>query len=112
MYPPDDRPETVQSSVSTCRRGKPSAAASDPQKSPIIDAAHRPLAMQTSHDRQPLLLALLVATIIALVVSGWRPYDRATWLMEVAPAVIALPLLIATRDRYPLTTLLYVLIFL
>jgi putative membrane protein len=63
-------------------------------------------------SRTPLLVALLIATIIALVASGWRPYDRLTWLMEVAPVLIALPLLIGTRERYPLTTLLYVLIFL
>ena len=68
--------------------------------------------MPASHDRLPLLFALLAATIIALGVSGWRPYDRLTWVMEVAPVLIVVPLLIATRDRYPLTTLLYVLIFL
>ena len=68
--------------------------------------------MTASRQRQPLLLALLAATIAALVVSGWRPYDRLTWLMEVMPVLVALPLLFATRDRYPLTTLLYVLIFL
>jgi putative membrane protein len=68
--------------------------------------------MSPSRERLPLLLALLAATIIALVVSGWRPYDRLTWLMEVLPVLVALPLLIVTRDRYPLTTLLYVLIFL
>ena len=62
-------------------------------------------------SRTPLLVFLLIATIIALVASGWRPYDRLTWLMEVAPVLIALPLLISTRERYPLTTLLYVLIF-
>jgi putative membrane protein len=61
--------------------------------------------------RTPLLVTLLVGTIIALVVSGWRPFDRATWLLEVAPVLIALPLLAATRKRYPLTTLLYLLIF-
>ena len=51
-------------------------------------------------------------TLIAMVVSGLKPYDRATWLMEVAPVIIALPILIATRRNFPLTTLLYVLIFL
>ena len=64
----------------------------------------------TSDRRTPLLAALLIGTIIALVVSGWRPYDRITWFMEVAPVLIAIPLLLATRERYPLTTLLYVLI--
>ena len=68
--------------------------------------------MTASTDRTPLLIALLLATIIALVVSGWRPYSRLTWLMEVAPVLVALPVLLATRERYPLTTLLYVLIFL
>lgn len=48
--------------------------------------------------------------LVALLVSGLVPYDRATWLMEVAPAMIALPLIAATRQRYPLTTLLTVLI--
>jgi putative membrane protein len=68
--------------------------------------------MNSSDRRAPLLAALLCATIIALLVSAWRPYDRLTWVMEVAPVLVALPLLIATRRRYPLTTLLYVLIFL
>ena len=61
-------------------------------------------------DRLPALL--LVVTLIALAVSGLRPYDRVTWMMEVAPVIIALPVLIATRRNFPLTTLLYVLIFL
>lgn len=68
--------------------------------------------MNTLDRRTPLLVTLLTATIIALVVSGWRPYDRLTWLLELAPVLIALPLLVVTRERYPLTTLLYVLIFL
>ena len=52
--------------------------------------------------------ALLVA---ALVLSGWAPYDRLTWAMEVAPVVIVLPVLWATQRRFPLTTLLYLCIF-
>jgi putative membrane protein len=67
--------------------------------------------MPASADRSALLATLLAATIIALVASGWRPYDRLTWLLEVAPVLIALPLLFVTRKSYPLTTLLYVLIF-
>lgn len=65
-----------------------------------------------SADHSRLLLLLLVATLTALAISGWRPYDHTTWLLEVAPVLVALPILIATRHRYPLTTLLYVLIFL
>ena len=48
--------------------------------------------------------------LVALVLSGWQPYDRATWLMEVAPALIALPILWATNARFPLTRLALVLI--
>jgi putative membrane protein len=64
--------------------------------------------------RQPasaLPAALLVATAIALAASGWQPFDRLTWLMEVAPVLIAVPFLVATRDSFPLTRLLYLLIF-
>jgi putative membrane protein len=66
--------------------------------------------MMTSANRP--LLFMLIAIIIALAVSGWRPYDRITWLMEVAPVLIALPILIWTRDSYRLTMLVYLLIFL
>lgn len=61
-------------------------------------------------EAMPLQLALLLIVSSALIVSGIAPFDRLTWLMEVAPVLIALPLMIATRHRYPLTTLLYVLI--
>ncbi|MFC0708490.1 DUF2238 domain-containing protein [Azorhizophilus paspali] len=57
------------------------------------------------------LLAILGLTVLAaLLVSAIAPYDRATWLLEVAPVLIATPLLACTRERFPLTTLLYVLI--
>ena len=41
-----------------------------------------------------MLLALTLVWLAGLAVSGWQPFDRATWVMEVAPALIALPLLI------------------
>jgi len=53
-----------------------------------------------------------VAVLLLLLGSGWQPYDRATWLMEVAPVIIVVPLLWATRQRFPLTSLLYAGIFL
>ena len=56
----------------------------------------------------PATLGLLV--LAALVVSGIHPYDRATWLMEVAPIIIAAPVLIATYRRFPLTDMLYIII--
>lgn len=57
------------------------------------------------------LNATLAGLVVgALLASGIAPYERLTWLMEVAPVLIALPLLFATRRSYPLTTLLYLLI--
>jgi len=56
----------------------------------------------------PAALALLV--LAALAVSGRAPYDRGTWWLEVAPVLLALPLLAATWRRHPLTDLLYLLI--
>ena len=55
-------------------------------------------------------LAALAIVLVALVVSGIHPHDRATWWMEVAPVLIAAPILIATYERFPLTDLLYALI--
>lgn len=57
------------------------------------------------------LLAASVALAALLALSGWRPYDRATWLMQVAPVLVALPVLWATYRRFPLTPLLYACIF-
>jgi putative membrane protein len=54
--------------------------------------------------------AVIVVWALALAWSGWHPYDRLTWFMEVLPVLIAAPLLIATRSTFPLTRLAYVLI--
>lgn len=54
--------------------------------------------------------SLLAIVVVALIASGIAPTDRLTWLMEVAPVLIALPLMIITRRSYPLTLLLTVLI--
>lgn len=59
-----------------------------------------------------LLLGYTIVVLVALVLSGIHPYDRLTWFFEVVPVLIALPVLIATYRRFPLTTLLYSLIFL
>lgn len=60
------------------------------------------------NDRAP--LAALAFALAVLAWSAVGPHDRATWIMEVAPALIAIPVLVATRRRFPLTPLLYVLI--
>jgi len=51
-----------------------------------------------------------VVVLLALLVSGIAPYDRATWLLEVAPVLIAAPILLLSYRRFPLTQLLYLLI--
>jgi len=57
-------------------------------------------------------LALSAAVLVGLlVVSGLDPYDRTTWVLEVFPVVIALPVMALTYRRFPLTTLLYACIF-
>lgn len=55
-------------------------------------------------------LLLLGGVLAVLAWSVVKPLDRATWLMEAAPVLIALPLLLATHRRFALTTLLAVLI--
>ena len=45
-----------------------------------------------------------------LVWSGIEPRDYVTWALEVAPAVIGAVVLWFTRERFPLTPLVYVLV--
>ena len=45
-----------------------------------------------------------------LIWSGIGPHDYPTWLLEVAPAIIAAAILWFTRERFPLTRLTYILI--
>jgi putative membrane protein len=55
------------------------------------------------------LWAVLAIWAAALVWSGVGPKDRLTWLMEVAPVLIAAPVMLATRRAFPLTGMLLVL---
>lgn len=52
-----------------------------------------------------------LALALILLYTGVSAGDKLTWLMEVTPVIIIVPLLLATRSRYPLTPLLYLLIF-
>jgi putative membrane protein len=52
----------------------------------------------------------LAIVLLALIVSGVHPADRTTWWLEIFPILIALPILLATYRRFPLTDLLYTLI--
>ncbi len=57
------------------------------------------------------LAAMTVALLGLLALSGLQPYDRLTWALEVLPVALVLPVLWATRQRFPLTPLLYAFIF-
>ena len=59
-------------------------------------------------DRRLRWLTLLLGA--GLLVTGWHPFDHGTWLLEVFPVLIVLPLLWATRRRFPLTGLLCALV--
>jgi putative membrane protein len=56
-------------------------------------------------------LTLLAAGAVLLALSAVHPYDMATWWMEVFPIFLAVPILVLTRPRFPLTPLVYTLIF-
>jgi putative membrane protein len=56
------------------------------------------------------LLVLTGMWGLALILSGWSPFDRTTWWLEVAPVLVALPLLWLTAARFPLTRLALMLI--
>jgi len=51
-----------------------------------------------------------VLVMAALLWSGLAPFDRATWIMETLPVMVAYPVLWFTYQRFPLTQLLYLLI--
>jgi len=76
-----------------------------PSKSALQDR----LASSSSETR--LTAILLALTLVILLWSNIGPKDRLTWFLEVAPVLIALPLLTYTRYSFPLTPLLYSLIF-
>jgi len=57
-----------------------------------------------------LQLAWITIFSVVLIWSGIGPHDYPTWLLEVAPAIIAAAVLWITRERFPLTRLAYTLI--
>lgn len=67
-----------------------------------------PTASLTARELWLYAIAMLALTAW----SGWHPHELGTWVMEVAPIFIALPVLLASYGRFPLTRLLYALIFL
>lgn len=56
-------------------------------------------------------VVLLIIGLALLVASGMQPYDRLTWVLEVFPIALAVPVLVLTAGRFALTPLAYRLIF-
>ena len=52
----------------------------------------------------------LIIFFATLVWSGIEPKDSTTWVLEVLPAVVGFAVMVATRRRFPLTSLAYLLI--
>lgn len=55
-------------------------------------------------------LACLGIVLAVFIWSAIDPYDRPTWWMEVMPVILAVPLMLVTHKRFPLTPMLYILI--
>ncbi|BBP00241.1 DUF2238 domain-containing protein [Sulfuriferula nivalis] len=51
-----------------------------------------------------------IFVLLVLAWSGYQPHDYFTWVLEVTPVFVAIPVLIMTRKRFPLTPLSYMLI--
>lgn len=66
--------------------------------------------MQSQNRREPLVL--LLACLALLAVTAINPHDFTTWVLEVFPVFLALPLLCISYKSFALTPLLYRLIFL
>ena len=49
----------------------------------------------------------LLPTLLVMIWSGYQPKDYFTWFLEVAPVLIALPVLLLSGRRFPLTPLAY-----
>lgn len=58
----------------------------------------------------PFHFFLLAGVLVVSAWSGWQPYDRPTWWLEVTPGIIGFAVLAATHQRFGLTSLCYTLI--
>lgn len=56
-------------------------------------------------------IMLLVTLVGVLVWSGIAPHDRFTWLLEVAPVLIGVPILLYVRPTFRFTRLVYTLLW-
>lgn len=56
------------------------------------------------------LSSLFIFVAVFFIWSAIHPHDYFTWFLEVFPVLIAMPLLAVTRNKFPLTKLVYGLI--
>ena len=61
-------------------------------------------------NNKTFFITLLTIFGAVFVWSAVKPHDFFTWLLEVLPVLIALPVLFFTHQKFPLTRLLYILI--
>ncbi len=68
---------------------------------------------QNNQDGTDLRLPIgLAAALLPVLIWSWiAPHERLTWWMEALPVLIAVPLLALTIQRFPLTPMLYCLIW-
>jgi putative membrane protein len=59
--------------------------------------------------REPAIL--LIAAVVLLALSRVGALEPGTWLLEIAPILIVAPILVVTARRFPLTPLVYRLLF-
>ena len=64
--------------------------------------------MEDSRARPPAYeLCLLAIVVIVLIWSGIEPHDRFTWMLEVFPVIIGVPIIIYVYPRFRFTPLVY-----
>jgi len=56
------------------------------------------------------LASLFIFVVVIFIWSAITPHDYFIWFLEVFPVLIAIPLLVMTYDKFPLTNLMYCLI--
>jgi putative membrane protein len=57
-------------------------------------------------------VSIFLGLLAPVVVWSWiAPHDRFTWWLEVAPAVVGISLMVVVQRRFPLSTLLLVLLW-
>lgn len=66
--------------------------------------------MTQHHAIRPTCIFLVLLVSGVLIWSGISPKERGTWLLETIPVILGVPLALATAKRFPLSTLLCVLL--